>query len=206
MAERLGHAANAAIGARAAASAVLSTAPFSLMVHAYSNISLQARVKQSGREPGDRIEIYASLAQSGIPLENGEVRVEVTPPVGGTFTLALDESRAGQFKGSIDGDFEGVYRLRVRASGTTRSREPFTREKTLTAAIWRGHPVPNEGDVGGSEGVRDEQSDCLCRLLMCLLQREGVISAELEKRLKEFGINLEDARKCVEGFCRCQKG
>ena len=47
-------------------------------------------------------------------------------------------------------------------------------------------------------------ADCLCRLLACLLQRDSVISGEFEKRLREFGISFEHARKCVEAFCRCQ--
>jgi hypothetical protein len=177
------------------------------VVHAYSNLSLDAQVKQDGHEPGARVEVFASLAQSGIPLGNSaRVWVEVTKPNGQTATISMNEFDAGQFVGSMLATDVGVYRLRVRARGTTMRGEPFTREKTLTVAIWRGEPLPSPEDQGeGSHGgTSTERGECFCQLLVCLFRRQGVISEELEKRMREFGINLEVARKCVAGFCQCQ--
>jgi len=192
----------------AAVSQAQETVPYSLVVHTYSNLSLDAQVKQDSFEPGARIEVYASLAQSGIPLEHsGHVWVEVTRPNGQTATITMNEFDAGQFVGSMIAPVVGVYRLRVRARGTTTRGEPFSREKTLTAAVWRGDPVSQPEGEGSGEGTNGESTDrgeCLCQLLVCLLRREGVISEELEKRMREFGINLEVARKCVAGFCQCQ--
>ena len=211
MAERLGDPAIAAMTAGTAASRLVpavafNPVPYSLVVHTYSNLSLQAHVKQDGFAPGSRFDVFASLTQSGIPLEDSaEVWVDVTEPNGGRATITMNEVGAGQFRGTMVGILAGVYMLRVRARGKTMRGEPFTREKTLTVAFWQGEPIPNPLDTGGTEGTGEGGGECLCRLLMCLLQREGVISAELERRLKEFGINLEQARKCAEGFCRCQK-
>ena len=202
-AERFGHPAVAAISAGASARLATDAIPYSLVVHTYSNISLQAHVKQDGFAPGAQIAVFASLAQSGIPLEHAaQVWVDVTRPDGVTTTISMSEFEGGQFAGTMVAPLVGVYRLRVRARGTTVRGEPFTREKTLTAALWRGDliPDPHEGLVPDSP--RD--GDCLCRLLACLLQRDSVISGELEKRLREFGISLEHARKCAEAFCRCQ--
>jgi hypothetical protein len=180
--------------------------PYSIVVHTYSNLSLDAHVKQDSFEPGARIEVYASLAQSGIPLEHSaHVWVEVTRPNGQTATIAMNEFGAGEFVGSMVAPLVGVYRLRVRARGTTMRGEPFTREKTLTAATWRGDPIGQpEGGEGTHGGTPTDRGECLCQLLVCLLRRQGVISEELEKRLRELGINLEAARKCVAGFCECQ--
>jgi len=37
--------------------------------------------------------------------------------------------------------------------------------------------------------------------LKCLLERGGLITPELEKRLIEAGINVPWIRKCLEGVC-----
>jgi L-lysine epsilon oxidase-like protein/VWA domain-containing protein len=199
-AEHLGRAASVATPAAAVVNQ--RQVPYSIVVHTYSNLSLDAHVKQDSFGPGARVEVYASLAQSGIPLEHSaHVWVEVTRPNGQTATITMNEFGAGEFVGSMVAPVVGVYRLRVRARGTTMRGEPFTREKTLTAATWRGDPIPQPEGDGDGEGKHGE---CLCQLLVCLLRRQGVISEELEKRLRELGINLEAARKCVAGFCQCQ--
>jgi hypothetical protein len=80
--------------------------------------------------------------------------------------------------------------------------EPFMREKTLTAAVWRGGDrIP---DSGGRQVIIDylrERDAHLCGLLKCLTQQGGVISVELEKRMQVLGIDIADARKCLEKFC-----
>jgi hypothetical protein len=205
-AERLGHSATSAVSAGVSArlAAAVQSVPYSLVVHAYSNVSLQANVKQNSFEPGARIDVFASLAQSGIPLENAaQVWVDVTRPNGVITTITMTEFEGGNFEGTMEAPVVGVYRLRIRARGRTMSGEPFTREKTLNAGIWRGDLVTNPLDEEGT-GDSPRGEECLSRLLACLLQRDGVITGELERRLKEFGINVEQARKCVEAFRSCQ--
>src|SRR5262249_54367780 len=101
--------------------------PYSLVVHAYSNISLEAHTEQTTFEPGARITVRASLTQSGIPLAHrAQVWTEVTPPAGTTTTVAMPEGDDGQFSAQFATTKPGVYRLRIRARGTTLSSEPFT--------------------------------------------------------------------------------
>lgn len=185
--------------------AAVRTLPYSLVVHAYSNLSLRAQVEQASFEPGARIAVHASLAQSGIPLgHRARVWGEVRRPDGTRLAIELVEQSEGQFAGQLVTTAPGVYPIRVRARGTTFQGEPFVREHTLTAAVWRGGDRPS--DPGNGPGA---VLDCLrarearlCELLRCVTARDGVISAELEKRLEAGGWSLAEARACLERFCR----
>jgi hypothetical protein len=171
--------------------------PYSLVVHAYSNLSMRAYVEQAGFEPGASISVQASVTQSGIPLgQHTYVWADVTRPDGSPFTLVLAADEAGQYASMFVATMLGVYRIRVRASGTAFRGEPFTREKTLTAAVWRGGNSTGAGGSGGATGPT------LCDLLRCLLHSDGVISASVEQRLRALGIDLAAVRKCAEQFCR----
>jgi hypothetical protein len=186
----------------------LRSVPYSVVVHAYSNLSLQAHVEQQSFEPGARVTLHASLAQSGIPLTtHAQVWAEVTPPAGAGTTVVMPEESDGQFTAQFSATRPGVYRVRIRARGTTMGGEAFTREQTLTAAVWRGgNQVPTgPADGGGKSEIVDYLRDRdarLCELITCLLQPNGVLSAELEKRLRALGIDVDRVRKCLAGFCR----
>lgn len=194
-----------AIGAQGAAEPGRSTVPYSIVVHAYSNLTLEAQAEQSGFAPGGRVNLTATLAQSGIPLERaGQVWAEVTTPAGTTMTVAMPEGTAGQFTAAFDANAVGVYRIRVRATGTTRDGEPFAREKTLTAAVWRGgdqvtDPRTNPQVIVDYLRERDER---LCQLLVCLLRRDGAISPEFERRLLGLGLDVDSVRKCLAEWCQ----
>ncbi|GAA0943722.1 LodA/GoxA family CTQ-dependent oxidase [Virgisporangium aurantiacum] len=174
------------------------TVPYSVVVHAYSNLTMEAQAEQHSFVPGARVFLHATLARSGIPAAgDAQVWAEVTAPGGSTSTVPLAESESGRFTGRFDTTGVGVYRIRVRARGTTPGGEAFAREKTLTAAVWRGGdqtpPSPSTGD-----GAHEQ----LCKLLTCLLRRDGAITPEFEKRLRALGLNLDAARKCLAEFCR----
>jgi hypothetical protein len=180
------------------------TLPYSLVVHTYSNLSLQTHVEQAGFEPGALISLYASLAQSGIPLtHHGQVSAEVTRPDGSVATLATAEQDSARFSGTFTATIPGVYRLRVRAQGTSFRGEPFTREKTLTAAVWCGGDRPPD-PTGAVQTIIDyltKRDMRLCDLLNCLFHREGAISTEFEKHLRALGIDIDRVRKCLADFC-----
>jgi hypothetical protein len=183
----------------------LRTVPYSVVVHAYSNLTLEAQAEQSGFEPGGRVNLTASLAQSGIPLEQaGQVWAEVTTPAGTTMTVVMPEALGGQFAAAFDANGIGVYRIRVRATGTTRDGEPFAREKTLTAAVWRGGDQVNDPRTN-SQVIVDylrERDERLCKLLTCLLRGNGPISLELERRLLGLGLDMNGVRACLAEWCR----
>jgi hypothetical protein len=202
-AEQFSTAAFAGFNTRGSSEAGQRTLPYSLVVHAYSNISLHARSEQTGFEPGAYINLHGSVAQSGVPLAHrAQVWAEVKRPDGSATTVAMGEYDDGQFAGQLATSIPGVYRLRIRASGTTLSGEPFARERLLTGAVWRGGDRPDAGNNGQVivDYLRDRDAR-LCELLNCLLQRDGVITPELEKWLRELGLDPDRARKCVAQFC-----
>jgi hypothetical protein len=99
----------------------------------------------------------------------------------------------------------GVYLCRIRASGRSRSGYPFTREQTLTAAVWRGgNRDADPGQSGGGPLVEwlQEHDEKLCGILRCILAEGGVLSPQFEKKLKEEGLDIDKLRKCLKGYCK----
>ncbi|TCC31051.1 LodA/GoxA family CTQ-dependent oxidase [Kribbella speibonae] len=166
--------------------------PYSLVVHSYSNVSLRAVADQRSFEPGAEVTVRATLTQSGVPVDGDpSVWADVTRPDGSLATLSLAPAGPGEFAGTFGTTLPGVYRIRVRARGRTRVGRPFTRERTLTAAVWRGGdnpPTPSGGDS-------------FCEWLSCLF-KDGVIDEKLIERLRRLGFDLDALRKCLRG-CGC---
>ena len=55
--------------------------PFSVVVHAYSNLNFRVNSSQSGYEPGATVQLNATIAESGVPLLGyASVWAEVTTP------------------------------------------------------------------------------------------------------------------------------
>jgi hypothetical protein len=181
----------------------LRTLPYSVIVHTYSNLSLHVGIEQSSFEPGGEVGIRASIAQSGIPFSGrAQVWTEVRTPDGSGLTIPLTGDTDGKFVARFATTLSGVYSFRVRARGTTMRDEAFTREKTLTAAVWRGGDRPTD-PYGGQvlvDYLRDRDAR-LCELLSCLTGRDGVIGAELQRRLESQGVDLDRLRKCLASFC-----
>ncbi|NIK58881.1 LodA/GoxA family CTQ-dependent oxidase [Kribbella shirazensis] len=166
--------------------------PYSLVVHSYSNVSLRATADQRSFEPGAEVTINATLTQSGVPVDGDPyLWADVTRPDGVVTTVVLDAAGPGDFTGRFGTTMPGVYRIRVRARGRTRAGEPFTRERLVTAAVWRGgdSTPPPAGD------------DSFCEFLSCLLA-DGVIDRRLIERLRRLGFDVEALRKCLHG-CGC---
>lgn len=170
--------------------------PYSLVVHAYSNVVLRAEASQRSYEPGAAVALSASLTQSGLPVSGDPyIWAEIFHPNGATATLRLEPTGQGEFAGSFGASTPGVYRVRIRARGRTRMGRPFTRERTVTGAVWQGGDGPSN-QVGG-RGL----DEGMCRLLSCLLT-DGVISEQMVERLHHLGIDLDRARKCLKE-CGC---
>jgi len=175
--------------------------PYSLIVHSYSSISLRGQVHQDSYEPGARIRLEAALGQSGMPMSDAaQVWAELIRPDGGTSRIDLQDYETGRYAAEFDARDSGVYRIRLRAYGHSRSGMPFSRERLLSAAVWRGGDRDAAQDVPGGHGT-SSGNDRLCELLACLLGREGAISPELEKRLHGIGLDIERVRKCLAGHC-----
>lgn len=181
------------------------TLPYSLIVHSYSNVSLRAEARQSSYEPGALVQVEATLTQSGLPaLIEGVVWGELTRPDGTQVNVEFQPVEAGRFTAQFVAGTTGVHRLRVRGRGRTRKGMPFARERTLTAAVWRGGDRDAEAGTGGVDRLieaLDERDERLCELLKCLLRYGGSVEPELEKRLRAAGLDMEHIRKCLESIC-----
>jgi len=178
--------------------------PYSLVVHSYSNVSFSAELHQSSYEPGANVEVRATLTQSGVPLDgDASVWAELTRPDGSETSLTFSAVEPGRYSATFAAASAGVHKVRIRGRGHTRRGNPFTREQTLTAVVWRGGDRDATAGSGGAGDARDER---LCALLHCLLQGKDGIPAPIEKLLRAAGLDLDHVRKCLEGFCDHGRG
>ena len=126
-------------------------ARYSVIVHSYSNLRMNASIHQDSLEPGANISLRALLNEYGLPIENrADVNVEVTRPDASLFIVALPEIEPGIFEQSFVANIPGTYHCRFLANGATIRGNEFTREQTLTAAVFQGGdtPTPEPTDPG----------------------------------------------------------
>lgn len=183
----------------ASAAARGSALPYSLVVHAYSDVHLGVEVGQSGFEPGATVALTATVTQSGLPAEpDTAVWAELARPDGSTSHLDLGQTEGSRFEATLVATSPGIYRARVRARGTTRRGLPWERERTVTAGVWRGGDRdPDRGDDLGT--ILSERDARLCELVMCVL--DGADEGRLSERLSEYGLDLGRVRECLHRWC-----
>jgi len=181
---------------RQLARAIAHGIPYSLSVHARSNLRLQADVVQGSHVPGATVTLRAQLSEYGVPVAHrGAVSVDVQLPDSTTVRVPLSETADGLFEGAMVAALPGVYQLLFRASGVTLRGLPFTREELRTAAVWRGGDgVPPSSHT--DPRTRDEQ---LCQLLECLTDK-----ATLGAFFERHGIDHEALRRCLVQFCEAR--
>jgi hypothetical protein len=166
--------------------------PYSLLVHAYSDLHFRPSLLQSSFEPGATVRLRVSLDQYGIPLDTAAtVWADVTRPDGTTAMVTLARSSAGRFGASFIAGDVGVYTARLRARGVTFEGQGFAREQRLTATVF----------IGGDKAPPAKPDDRLCQLVECLL-RSGIVTPELEKELAARRIHLRALLECLEKHCR----
>lgn len=154
--------------------------PYSVIVHAYSDIRLRATAQQGGTRPGERVEIDAFLTEYDIPLTSADVWADVTWPAGGG-TVRLDLKQSGDhFAGAFAASRPGVYLIRIQAAGRSSEGAPFRRELTLTAQTFF-----EQQDTGDPQGQRSTEA-----LLEHHIRNE--LSLELVRKLKSRGTDLDD--------------
>ncbi|MEH6471240.1 MAG: M14 family zinc carboxypeptidase [Halopseudomonas sp.] len=174
---------------------------YSLSVQSYSGFRLQARLLQSSNQPGASLTVRAVLTEYGLPVEGAraQVRAEFSRPDGtsGVLTLHEEAPATGIYVGDMVAALSGVYPFRVLVNATTMRGRAVTREHLLSGAVWQGGDTPPPGGRVDPDDDREK----LCQLLGCLLSRK-VIEPDLEKRLKEAGLNLDELRHCLKVCCR----
>ncbi len=175
-------------------------APFNLTVHSYSNLTLDATLRQGGFAPGDTVQLTASLWEYRQPLlRPATVWADVLQPDSSRATLPFLRTTGGEYRGDWTAARPGVYQFVVHAEGTTSGNARFTRAKILTAGVWAGGDRPFDPPGGGpGSGGKDDVS---CGMLLCLIEHV-MKSPKLVERLKEVGFDLVSLRRCIETQCR----
>jgi hypothetical protein len=148
-------------------------ARYSLTVQSYSNLRMHARLDQTSFEPGATLTLRVSLTEYDQPLDHrASVTAELRRPDATTTVLSLAEVEPGIFETSVVATMAGVYRFRALASGVTMRGLSFTREQTLTGAVFPGgdQPLSTSTDDGRDGGGLVGRECCtrLTRLLMIL--------------------------------------
>ncbi len=169
---------------------------YNLSVYALSNLRLRASLAQNSYEPGATLTVRAVLTEYGLPLAgNADTVCHLIRPDGTQTAVPMPEIEPGVFQADIAAQSNGVYTGRVVVTGTTARHRPFTREHTVTGAVWRGGDDPSPT---GDDDDRDTR--CVCDLFRCVL----AASPGLRERGKEWGIDLDHVRKCLERWCACR--
>jgi hypothetical protein len=172
-------------------------ARFCLNVHSYSNLRFTARLDQNSLQPGATFTLRAVLTEYGIPVAGrATVRAEVILPDKSTSVLTLRETAPGIFEAATPANISGIYVFRLIAAGSTLRGRPFTREQTLTGAVFQGGDGPSP--FGGDDP--HGQHDRFCHLLECLLTDKGV-----EAFLKEKRIDVHKLAGCLKHFCEAHQ-
>jgi hypothetical protein len=147
-------------------SAANSGARYSVVVHCTSNLKMRCRIDQTSFELGGQVRIHAQLNEYGIPVEGrAVVRAEVTRPDGSQVTYMLGEEPDGNFEKVFSATMAGIYHCRFMSNGTTSRGRPFTREQTLTAAVWNGGDIPRVPNGNESEGGRPRPKEPIIPVL-----------------------------------------
>ena len=163
---------------------------YSLSALAWSNLRLRATAAQSSLTPGATLTVTAALDEYGVPVDHrAAVTIALTDPAGGTATIGMTETQPGRFEAATVLAAEGVYLVRVMASGLTFSGVPFTREQTLTAAVFLGgdQPLPT---------TPPKQPSPLCCIIESLTETELVI-----RFLDQHGLSAAEIRKAIGRCC-----
>ena len=167
---------------------------YSFSAHAYSNLRMKAQLAQTSNEPGAIITVRPVLTEYGMPLAaRATCRAELVRPDNTGITLAMPEIEPGVFETTTPANLAGIYRFRIVAEGRTLRGRLFSRELSLTGAVWRGgdNPPPTVKDDP------NDHDDRLCHLLNCLLNQKSI-----QEALRKAGINPEEVLQCLKEYCR----
>lgn len=167
---------------------------YNFNVHAYSNLRMRASLVQTSNEPGATITVRTILTEYGVPIAaRASCRAEMTRPDNTGAALVMTEVEPGVFETMTPALLLGVYRFRIVAEGRTLRGRPFTREQTLTGAVWKGgdNPPPSSKDDPNA------RNDRFCRLINCLLRQKSI-----QEALRKMEISVGELRRCLEDYCR----
>ena len=185
------------LAATAVSPSVNKYLPYSFLVHATSNLRMDAWKVQNNTAPGSVIGINATLKAYDVPFsKSASVWAEMTLPDGSSQMLKLNHTGDGRYAADYVTSLAGVYVFRVMAEGLTAGGSTWTREKTLTAGVYRDHSS-NDGN-GGDTG---DSCRRLSEWLRCLLGEHNVLNEEVWKRLRDLGVDMKQLIECLDELC-----
>ena len=173
---------------------------YAVEIHARSAIRLKAQLYQKSVDPGSELHLGARLSELGLPIDRrASVVAEITGPQG-PHTVKLKESSPGVFNTSIPVEARGLYRCRLIASGKSLRGERFTREQTLSGAIYQARPAHQEGEPKPGDTKPDVDVDCQKQLLILLdaINNNAVVNRPLDAIVKRRGYSLSEILDCLE--------
>ena len=187
---------NKELAATVVSPAVNKFLPYTFIVHATSNLRLEAWRVQNETAPGSTVDIHARLKAYDVPFDTpASVWVDVTLPDGSSQMLKLGPSGDGRYAAKYATSLAGVYVFRVRAEGVTAGGSPWTRETTLTAGVFR-----NKSRPGGSGRPGDDRGT-LCEWVRCLLKEHNVLNEKAWERLSGLGVDVKQLLECLDELC-----
>lgn len=164
-----------------------------LLVHASSNLRMEATVKQDSFEPGAHVLLRAELSEYDVPV-SGRARVEavLTDPAGAQSRLRLTEVAPGMFEEAFQAHAPGVWTVLYKAAGNSLRGTPFTREAVRTASVWRGGDryEPEEGEEP-DEGKKPKERPKR-QWAWEIIRRDERLVRQLNERLSAAGLTLDD--------------
>jgi len=167
--------------------------PYSFLVQVTSNLRLEAWKVQADTAPGSMIGIKATLKAYDVPFtKTAGVWAEVTIPDGSSQMLKLNHIGEGRYSADYVTTLAGVYIFRVMAEGLTAGGSPWTREKTLTAGVFRSQ----SGNGANADGCGG-----LCEWVRCLLKEHKVLDEKIWKSLRDLGVDVKQLSECIDELC-----
>ncbi|GGK79124.1 M64 family metallopeptidase [Ornithinimicrobium pekingense] len=130
--------------------------PYDVVVHSWSSLLFRASARQDTLEPGAEVRLFATLTEYDVVVgaDRSTVWADVLRPDGHLEQVDLSFVGPGWSAAYSLEAGTGLYRIRVRASGSTFAGELFTREQTVTAHAATGYERPGEEERPEKEGRR----------------------------------------------------
>ena len=172
--------------------------PYEFVAHTYSSLVLNVQVSPTSYKAGSTATISATLHEYDAPFTgSAKVWAEITRPDKLVESVLLEETNNGLYSAEYVLDWQGIYQIRIRASGETRNGSAFDREQTATvvAGTVGQHDTAGNGFPGA--GSRHD----LCELLHCIGGKE-LFDGKLGKKLSSWGIKPDRLKDCLESWCR----
>jgi hypothetical protein len=180
---------------------------WAVVVQARSSLKFDVRLHQKDIQVGSPMRLVAVLAEYGLPIERrAEVVAELVAPSGGMQTLPLTETAAGRFEAEVVGSEYGIYRFRVVAVGKTLRGTRFTREQTLTGAVYVVRPSVDPRPPKEPAGTGPRPCSPRITALLEILARNRRLADLLERDLQRYTVTLPELLACLKTAAANQPG